>query len=152
MTSPTANAVYCDECEELECVHCRDFNARTAAEIDTHARRCPDLPAVDRYPLVPAMCHTCPRFYWPDVDDGGQCFICRIEADPANFVVDPADLMEWPPKPGRFVPPGSRWWCEPAVDLNDRMVGRRVCATCWNAVLTDDYLCPACLRLRDGNR
>lgn len=36
------HAIYCDECEELECVHCHDFNAPTSREVDEHAKTCPE--------------------------------------------------------------------------------------------------------------
>ena len=41
--SETENAIWCEECEELECVHCHDVNG-TAAEIEAHARTCPERP------------------------------------------------------------------------------------------------------------
>ena len=37
-----SHAIYCDECERMECVHCHDFNADTSAEVDVHAVECAD--------------------------------------------------------------------------------------------------------------
>lgn len=38
----SGHAIYCEECGELECVHCHEFNARTAGAVDGHARTCPE--------------------------------------------------------------------------------------------------------------
>ncbi len=50
----------------------------------------------------------------------------------------------------RAVPPGTRWWCTPAVDLTEGPVGQRLCGMCFNAVLDESYLCGACLRRHSG--
>lgn len=42
-TDDTEHAIYCDECEAMECVHCHDFTG-TGREVDEHARTCPDRP------------------------------------------------------------------------------------------------------------
>lgn len=36
------HAVFCEECSEMECVHCHDFTARTSQEVDEHAKTCPE--------------------------------------------------------------------------------------------------------------
>jgi hypothetical protein len=33
----TRNAIWCDECEEWECVWCHDFNSLDSADVDKHA-------------------------------------------------------------------------------------------------------------------
>jgi hypothetical protein len=42
----TEHAIYCEECDTLECVYCHDFNARTGDEVKAHALSCPDRPAI----------------------------------------------------------------------------------------------------------
>jgi hypothetical protein len=35
-----SRAIYCEECEEMECVYCHDFTAATTEEVNEHAETC----------------------------------------------------------------------------------------------------------------
>jgi hypothetical protein len=49
------------------------------------------------------------------------------------------------PRLRRALPPGTRWWCAPAVDLSCGPVGQRICATCFNSAPGEEFVCSRCM-------